>query len=191
MFRTMNCADCPAQEAAVLVMKDERMIIIEFLIHFLKLVKQRWTIHNCYVSLKYKYGEDKYSTSPLTSNFPFGRLWGSAKIILKFLIKQRTKFSIKYLKFYGDLTERWRGKPNLDKQVWTINNYTGGTCSQREKLQRWAQPGSQSAPVWSKQVYIVTNQEDTEKELKIFPSKGNWLTAGWLIVSRSIYTTFA
>ena len=118
------------------------MIIIEFLIHFLKLVKQRWTIHNCYVSLKYKYGEDKYSTSPLTSNFPFGRLWGSAKIILKFLIKQRTKFSIKYLKFYGDLTERWRGKPNLDKQVWTINNYTGGTCSQREKLQRWAQPGS-------------------------------------------------
>ena len=119
------------------------MIIIEFLIHFLKLVKQRWTIHNCYVSLKYKYGEDKYSTSPLTSNFPFGRLWGSAKIILKFLIKQRTKFSIKYLKFYGDLTEKWRGKPNLDKQVWTINNYTGGTCSQREKLQRWAQPGSQ------------------------------------------------
>ena len=35
------------------------------------------------------------------------------------------------------------------------------------------EPGSQSAPVWSKQVYIVTNQEDTEKELKRFPSKGN------------------
>ena len=32
---------------------------------------------------------------------------------------------------------------------------------------------SQAAPVWSKQVYIVTNQEDTEKELKRFPSKGN------------------
>ena len=114
MFRTMNCADCPAQEAAVLVMKDERMIIIEFLIHFLKLVKQRWTIHNCYVSLKYKYGEDKYSTSPLTSNFPFGRLWGSAKIILKFLIKQRTKFSIKYLKFMATSL-----RDGEESQIWT------------------------------------------------------------------------